>query len=153
MSANGQLPDSALSKIPGGRLKMGAPARSWLAMRYYIMRHYRGLAIVPTGPSSSYRTLAKQREFFANYQNGTGPLAARPGTSNHGLGLAVDVPTAQMQAAIRECGHLFGWGIRGGRLASDAPSEAWHCTYRGPYTRFARGWYWRRRLAIRRSSR
>ena len=34
-----------------------------------------------------------------------------------------------MQAAVRQCGHQFGWGIRGGRLASDAPSEAWHCTY------------------------
>jgi hypothetical protein len=34
-----------------------------------------------------------------------------------------------MQAAVRDCGHRFGWGIRGGRLSSDAPSEAWHCTY------------------------
>jgi hypothetical protein len=34
-----------------------------------------------------------------------------------------------MQAAVRECGHEFGWGIRGGRLGSDAPSESWHCTW------------------------
>jgi len=43
--------------------------------------------------------------------------------------LAVDIPTTAMQAAVREHGHKYGWGIRGGQLASDAPSEAWHCTY------------------------
>lgn len=152
MASNGQLPDSALSRIPGGRLRKGATARSWLAMRYYIIRKY-GVYITPTGPYSSYRPLWKQREFYAAYRAGRGPLAAVPGTSNHGLGMAVDVPTPQMQRCIRECGHLFGWGIRGGRLSSDAPSEPWHCTYRGPYSRFARGWYWRRRLAIARSRR
>jgi hypothetical protein len=41
----------------------------------------------------------------------------------------VDLPTPAMQAAVRACGHEFGWGIRGGRLSSDAPSEAWHCTW------------------------
>jgi hypothetical protein len=39
------------------------------------------------------------------------------------------MPTPAMQAAVRESGHQFGWGIRGGRLSSDAPSEAWHCTF------------------------
>jgi hypothetical protein len=39
------------------------------------------------------------------------------------------MPTNAMQGAVREHGHNFGWGIRGGKLASDAPSEAWHSTY------------------------
>ena len=137
---NGVLPDSALSRIPGGRLAKGAPARSLIAMRYYIGRKT-GVWIKPTGPNASYRTLAKQQEFYAAYQAGKGPLAAKPGTSNHGLGLAVDVPSPAMQAQIRKYGHRFGFGIKGGRLPSDAPSEAWHVKYDGPYTLRARYWY------------
>jgi zinc D-Ala-D-Ala carboxypeptidase len=143
---NGRLPASALSPIPGGRLAKGAPARSWLAMRWCVYKRT-GTWLYPTGPASSYRSLVKQQEFWSNYMNGKGPLAARPGTSNHGWGKAVDVPLPAQQAAVRKYGHLFGWGIKGGQLSSDAPSEAWHCTYRGPYTRSARVWYWRYRLA------
>ena len=145
---NGRLPASALSPIPGGRLAKGAPARSWLAMRWYVHRKT-GIWLYPTGPASSYRSLVKQQEFWSNYTNGKGPLAARPGTSNHGWGKAVDVPLPAQQAAVRKYGHLFGWGIAGGKLSSDAPSEAWHCTYRGPYTARARAWYWRQRAARR----
>lgn len=152
MASNGQLPDSALSLIPGGKLAKGDPARSWLAMRYYIGRKH-NVWLTPTGPISSYRPLAAQRRFWELYQAGRGNLAARPGTSNHGLGLAVDIPTFAMQRYVREYGHLFGWGIKGGVLQSDAPSEAWHCTYRGPYNRFARRWYWKRRLTLRRRKR
>ena len=147
---NGKLPDSALSAIPGGKLAKGGTARSWLAMRFYIGRKH-GVWIRPTGPVSSYRALNAQRYFYAKWKAGRGALAAVPGTSNHGLGLAVDLPTEDMQRRVREYGHLFGWGIKGGVLSSDAPSEAWHCTYRGPYTKFARRWYWRRRLSIRRN--
>lgn len=145
---NGRLPDSMLSPIPGGRLRKGAPARSFLAMRFYIGRKT-GVWIRPTGPASSYRALYWQQRFRQAYLSGRGPLAAVPGTSNHGLGLAADLPTEEMQAAVRKYGHLFGWGIAGGRIGSDAPSEAWHAVYRGPYSRFARRWYWRRRLSIR----
>lgn len=149
MYGNGRLPDSALSAIPGGRLRKGAAARSFLAMRYFIGRRT-GVWIRPTGPASSYRALYWQQRFYRAYLSGRGPLAAKPGTSNHGIGLAVDLPTERMQALVREYGHLFGWGIAGGVLSSDAMSEPWHAVYRGPYNRFARRWYWKRRLSIRR---
>lgn len=152
MSANGQLRADELSPIPGGRLAKGDVVRSYLAMRFFIGRKT-GVWLRPTGPRASYRTLATQREFYAAYQSGRGALAAVPGTSNHGLGRAVDLPTPAMQAAVREYGHLFGWGIAGGVLKSDAQSEAWHACYRGPYTKFARRWYWRRRLTLRRARR
>ena len=115
-------------------------------MRYYIGRKS-GIWLTPTGPSSSYRTLAKQQEFWSNYTNGRGPLAARPGTSNHGIGQAVDVPTGAMQGQIRRYGHLFGWGIAGGKLQSDAPSEEWHSKWVGPYGPRSRYWYARYKLA------
>jgi hypothetical protein len=151
--SNGRLPDSALSSIPGGRLAKGAPARSWLAMRYYIAKKTNGRVwLEPTGPASSYRSLAKQQEFWNNYTSGRGPLAARPGSSNHGWAKAVDVPTADMQQQIRKFGHLFGWGIAGGVLSSDAPSEPWHSKWHKP-TPMGRTWYWRYRMARRRNKR
>jgi hypothetical protein len=128
---NGRLPASQLSAIPGGRLRKGAPARSWLAMRYFIAKKTGGKVwLRPTGPMSSYRTLAQQQILWNRYVSGKGALAARPGSSNHGSATraAVDVPTPEMQAAVRRWGHLFGWGIAGGQITSDAPNEPWHCT-------------------------
>lgn len=118
-------------------------------MRYFIGRKH-GIWLEPTGPYSSYRPFWKQVDFYRNYQNGTGPLAAYPGQSNHGWGRAVDIPGAKMQEMVRRYGHKFGWGIAGGQLSSDAPSEPWHCTYRGPYTSTARMWFWRHRAAAKR---
>lgn len=147
--ANGKLKSWELTRIPGGHLASGAPARSWLAMRYYIGRKTGDVWLTPTGPNSSYRTYAKQVEYWGNYQAGRGPLAARPGYSNHGVGRAVDLPTAVMQGQVRRYGHRFGWGIAGGQLASDAPSESWHCTFR-KWTPTAALWFARYKLAKRR---
>jgi hypothetical protein len=41
--------------------------------------------------TSTYRTTAEQAALYANYQAGTGPLAAKPGTSLHERGQAIDV--------------------------------------------------------------
>jgi hypothetical protein len=127
VSENGKLAASELSVIPGGRLRKDA-AVAWLAMRHFIGTE-NGVWVCPTSQRTSYRCFADQQYFWNLYQCGQGALAARPGTSNHGWGIAVDLPTAAMQAAVRECGHRFGWGIRGGQLPSDAPSEAWHTTF------------------------
>jgi D-alanyl-D-alanine carboxypeptidase len=127
MAENGRVPDSELAAIPGGRLRKDA-AEAWLAMRANIGKA-RGVWICPTSVRTAYRPYADQEYFWNLYRSGRGALAARPGTSNHGWGIAVDIPTPAMQAAVRACGHEFGWGIRGGRLSSDAPSEAWHCTF------------------------
>jgi hypothetical protein len=149
---NGKLPQSALSTIPGGQLAKGSPARSWIAMRWYIQKKT-GVWIYPTGPNSSYRTLRKQQEFWKAYTSGKGPLAARPGSSNHGIGKAVDVPLPAQQEALRKYAHLFDWGIAGGKLSSDASSEPWHCTFRGGsnVSGTARVWYFRYRLARRKN--
>lgn len=151
---NGRIPHYALTAIPGGRLLSGTPARSWLAMHYYL-KTKKGIDLRPTGPNSSYRTYDTQVQFWNEYQAGRGPIAARPGTSNHGWGKAVDTPTPAMHAAIRKWGADFGWGIAGNRLGSDAPSESWHSVYRGgdklsPKARF---WFWRRRRALKRKAR
>lgn len=151
--SNGRLPAKALASIPGGRLRKGAPAKSWLAMRYYINRKTRGQVwIKPTGPMSSYRTFRQQVILWERYTNGTGALAARPGTSNHGSATraAVDVPTPAMQKQLRLHAHKFGWGVAGGKLPSDAPGEAWHCVKANGFLN-ARSRYWFARYRYQRA--
>jgi hypothetical protein len=76
----------------------------------------------------SYRTFAKQVEKWNDYKNGTGNLAAVPGTSNHGWAVAVDftglstAALAWLKAHAKEYGYL-----------NDVPSENWHYTYQGGY--------------------
>jgi hypothetical protein len=121
---NGKLPDSALAPIAQGRLaKDNYCAASWNAMN--VEARSRGLEIVPTGSKSSYRTYEQQVELYNAYLNGTGNLAAVPGTSNHGWGLAVDVATQEMRSMIDDIGRKFGWA----KEWSDAPSEWWHLKY------------------------
>jgi len=121
---NGRIPDSALASIAQGRLiKDNACAASWNAMN--VEARSRGLELVPTGSKSSYRTYDQQVQLYNDYLNG-GNLAAVPGTSNHGWGLAVDVATQQMRAMIDQIGERYGWA----KKWSDAPSEWWHLKYK-----------------------
>jgi hypothetical protein len=123
MPDNGRFADSDLAPIPGGRLSKEAAA-NWLALRTEGGKKL-GIWISPLGPRSSYRTFADQQHFWNLFQRG-GNLAARPGTSNHGWGNAVDLahpPT--MRKVIDGLGAPYGW--RWG----EAPSESWHVTYRG----------------------
>ncbi len=121
---NGQLPDSELAPIPGGRLDKEAAA-NWLAVRRQGGQEL-GIWISPLGPVSSYRPLATQQVFWNLFQAGRGNLAAVPGTSNHGWGKAVDLAApASMRLVIDRFGAPYGW--RWG----EAPSERWHVTYYG----------------------
>ena len=123
MPSNGQLAASSLGPIPGGRLEKSAAA-SWLRLRAKIGKET-GVWICPTSSRTAYRTLAEQQFFWNLYVSGRGNLAARPGTSNHGWGLAVDVPSVVMARAINRWGASYGWQKRW----SDAPSEWWHFKY------------------------
>ena len=123
MAANGKLPASALAPIAGGQLEHTAAA-AWNAMNVEARRN--GVELRPTGSRSSYRPYADQQHFWNLYQAGKGNLAARPGSSNHGWGLAVDVATQGMRSMIDRIGRKYGWA----KAWSDAPSEWWHLKYR-----------------------
>jgi hypothetical protein len=78
--------------------------------------------------SSGFRTISRQNYFWRCYQckccNG-GNLAARPGTSNHGLGIALDLNTAAR--------GVYNWMANNGRrygFVRTVPSENWHWEYR-----------------------
>lgn len=125
MSANGRLSAGELARIPGGQLSKSA-ARSWNA----FSRCVKSTHGVTVSVNDSYRPLGapgdlsrgkwSQWAAWERYQQG-GNLAARPSTSNHGNGSALDVPN-DTQAAIHQWGAAFGWS----KAWSDAPGEAWH---------------------------
>lgn len=124
MSENGKLPASELVDVPGGRLAREAGA-NWVALRKHGGQQF-GVWISPLGPRSSYRSFEEQQYFWDLYNSGRGNLAARPGTSNHGWGHAVDLASpGPMRKVIDTFGGEFGW--RWGEVSS----EPWHVTYQG----------------------
>jgi lysozyme len=125
-SNNGRIPVHHLAPIYQGRLRAGGPSAGWNTLNLY--RASIGLGRIGTnGADSSYRPYSRQ-VFWRNWwcNQGNCGNAAFPGTSNHGLGKAVDSNGAWW---IKRYGRHFGWGC------SDAPHESWHVIYCGGFTR------------------
>lgn len=123
VAQNGVFTTANTDPIKGGRLWPEAAA-TWNAMRAaFIADGGQPDHFQPGGPASSARTLAQQR-FFASKPS---PPAARPGTSNHGWGIAVDIPYADAQGWLRSNGTRFGWSHDEGARVG----EAWHFRYVG----------------------
>lgn len=122
---NGRLPSIALGDIYQGRLRKDA-AKAWNAMNAEAHAKY-GVYLRPTGSMSSYRTLAQQYYLWDHvaHPHDTN-WVARPGTSNHGWGLAVDLATPQMRNIVDKIGAQYGWAKRW----SDAPGEWWHIKWK-----------------------
>jgi hypothetical protein len=74
---------------------------------------------------SSYRTYEEQVYLYQLYQEGKGNLAAVPGTSNHGWGVAVDLAEEWMRHWMDEHGAKYGW------QKTEAMSEWWHINFVG----------------------
>lgn len=88
------------------------------------------------GIASAGRTHAEQAALYRAYRNGTGNLAARPGTSRHESGRALDITRGTKAHTWATAGgkplkvrsseeiraNLFGW-------YRTVPSEAWHFGY------------------------
>jgi hypothetical protein len=123
-SHNGHVPASLLATVPGGHLRRDAAA-AFNAMNGHSEREY-GITLSSEGPLGTYRTVPEQQSLYSLYQEGRGAQAAVPGTSNHGLGLAIDLATRQMRQIVDEIGASYGWAKRW----SDAPQEWWHLRYR-----------------------
>jgi LAS superfamily LD-carboxypeptidase LdcB len=81
--------------------------------------------------NDGWRSYQKQVEAWERYQRG-GPKAARPGTSEHGNGIALDLGGAFQNANsaqhrwLQANGARFGWYWTG-----RAYGEPWHWEYRG----------------------
>lgn len=123
--ANGRLTPSQLAAIPGGQLVKPAAA-AWNAMHAEAMRKY-GVSLRPLGPASSYRTYAEQVYLWNHVAHAHDTnWVAYPGTSNHGLGLAVDLASHAMRLIIDAIGAQYGWA----KKWSDAPVEWWHIRWK-----------------------
>lgn len=75
--------------------------------------------------NEGFRTYEQQAALYAKYLNGTGNLAARPGTSNHEQGEAVDV------SATEQFAFAMSQMSPGDRLYRKVAGEPWHFSITG----------------------
>jgi GH25 family lysozyme M1 (1,4-beta-N-acetylmuramidase) len=127
---NGRLTSRELASIYHPKLGLFLAAReaaaSWNTMRMFLLQRYGSRGnIYPEGPLGAYRNFAGQVHCKQLYGNN----AAVPGTSNHGLGHAVDVADHSMAGLVDKHGGLFGWHHW------DAKWEWWHREYDGGFDR------------------
>ncbi len=117
---NGQIPATALSTIEGTAHRLWAPA----ARSFEEMRTAAAGDGVTIGITDSYRSYDAQVDVAARkglYSQGG--LAAVPGTSNHGWGMALDLDLdATAQAWMREHADEYGF-------VEAVPREPWHWEY------------------------
>ena len=128
VAQNGVFTDANTDPVPGGRLWTEA-ALTWNAMRAAFIagggtaEHFR-----PGGAASSARSIQQQRDLKAQWTaKGHPEKAATPGTSNHGWGVAVDIPFADAQSWIMRNGGAYGWSHDEGARVG----EPWHFRYVG----------------------
>ena len=134
--ANGLIPASALCQLktnPNHRLRADA-ANGFDAMS----KAYQAYSGTPLCLTDSYRSLAAQ----ISVKRRKGFLAATPGTSNHGWGLAVDLcePGTQSNPQpwntgtgydrwMHEHSREFGWVHPSWAHAGGSKPEAWHWSF------------------------
>jgi|JI10StandDraft_1071094.scaffolds.fasta_scaffold134560_3 hypothetical protein len=74
--------------------------------------------------TSGARSRAEQEKLYAAYKNGTGNLAAKPGTSNHESGDALDLGPPSAYAWLKQNAGKFGF-------KNKIASEPWHWSLTG----------------------
>lgn len=124
---NGRIPSNALTDVGGGHKMYGRAAQAYRDMTAAARR-----AGVNIRLTDSYRSYAAQVDvarrkgiYGVRQPNGRLGLAARPGTSNHGLGAAVDVNLGASPGAsawLRANASRFGFRT--------IPREPWHWEYK-----------------------
>lgn len=124
---NGDAPLSAVAPIATG-VHCPAPQgqlANQAAAGFNTMALAAGEKLPINGCDSAFRSLDRQ-VFWREWWCGQGLCgnAAVPSTSNHGLGLAIDVPQ-WVRGYIDKHGSVFGWC----KCWSDAPGEWWHIKF------------------------
>jgi LAS superfamily LD-carboxypeptidase LdcB len=119
---NGQIPRSALQEVGSTGHRLWAPAGQ--ALEQLLAAAARdGVQIGITDSYRSYDAQVDVAERKGLYSQGG--LAAEPGTSPHGWGIAVDLDlNTQAQSWMRANAGQFGF-------VEDTPREPWHWVYQG----------------------
>lgn len=114
---NGRIPETSLSPLTGSNERMWAPAAEHLNVLLADAKKA-GVSISITDGYRTYDSqvrLADQKGLYSQ-----GGLAAAPGTSEHGWGLAVDLGLdATSQAWMRQHAKEYGF-------VENVPREPWH---------------------------
>lgn len=124
--SNGKIPIQAMVQIGRGQYLRADAAKAFNDLNWAFGQAFgRGISI-----TDSYRTLSSQQRLAVTKPG----LAATPGTSNHGWGVALDLGgginnhgTAQNNWMKQHAGQ-FGFGPLSGRMGQKEP---WHWEYRG----------------------
>lgn len=128
--ANGRIPASAMCTLPGRaghRLRADAAEAFVRLTRAYQAERGRELCL-----TDSYRSYGAQVQLRAQ----KGRLAAVPGSSNHGTGIAVDLCGgvesfgASAHRWMRANAARFGWVLPTWARAGGRKPEPWHWEYR-----------------------
>lgn len=119
---NGKIPASALAEVGDTGHRLWAPAAEALVR----LRADAARDGVTIGITDSYRSYESQVDVAARkglYSQGG--LAAVPGTSDHGWGMAVDLDLdSAAQSWMRQNAGRYGF-------VEDTPREPWHWAYEG----------------------
>lgn len=139
--ANGRIPNKFLAPCGIGSFVLVEPAAG--AMRALVAAaDADGVTIAATG---TYRSYAQQEQLFVSrytttplenrptknwngttyWQQPRTAMAAVPGTSNHGWGLAVDVDVTEPATAAWMRANAYKYGF-----VEAVPREPWHWEYR-----------------------
>jgi len=118
---NGKVPATALEKVGDTGHKLWAPAAESLTTLIADAKKD-GVQI---GITDSYRSydeqvdLARRKGLYSQ-----GGLAAKPGTSEHGWGMAADLDlSAKAQSWMKQHGADYGF-------VNNVPRESWHWAYK-----------------------
>lgn len=123
---NGNVPDSALCSYPNaidsdGRGQARAVA-AYVAMNEAFKAEFGHDLVI----SSTYRTYQDQVSTKAS----KGWLAATPGWSNHGFGLAIDIRGTPLEKRwVQQNGPEYGWWHPTWARADGRKPEDWHYEY------------------------
>ena len=118
---NGKIPSSALEQVGTTRHKLWAPAAESLTRMIDVAKND-GVLI---GITDSYRPyteqvdLAKRKGLYSQ-----GGLAAKPGTSEHGWGMATDLDlNSSALSWMKQNGEKYGF-------VNNVSRESWHWAYK-----------------------
>ncbi|CAL8969901.1 hypothetical protein CELL_00636 [Cellulomonas sp. T2.31MG-18] len=117
---NGRIPDSALAPVGDTGKKMWGPAAAAMT-KLIAAAKADGVTV---GVTETYRPYDEQVQLAASkglYSQGG--LAAKPGTSEHGWGIAADLQlNGAAQAWMQRNAPSYGF-------QADVPGESWHWAY------------------------
>ncbi|WP_404352417.1 M15 family metallopeptidase [Phycicoccus jejuensis] len=129
---NGKIPASALCAIPWDRtdsLRCDATRKLTSLNTAYKARFGANLCI-----NDAYRSYTKQVALYKKYGS---PRAAKPGTSTHGWGLAVDLGcgvgaySGARYKWMASVGRKYGWAQPTWAVAKGSNPEPWHWQFFG----------------------